>query len=330
MIHPNKFPRPLYGLLPVMMLACIIINPFNAPRLQAQETQKPAEAKAAVQLSPEQWKAVEGVFQSPQNNEMNVQFTAKEKVLVVKLLWNNNEISLTPESPLTFFSNDANEGRPLRISFIKDSTGAITRVSVVNNEIWKRVKDYKPVVKTEMQHTPAQLKPFEGLYLLQNTKDRFIQFSVKGNNLVLKQHWDGNEIPFVPESELDFYSKESPLFSLTFTKENDGTISQVLAFKRDRWFKVKKIQPAPDQLKVIEGKYQLKDDPDNYIQITAKGTNLVVKQLWDGKEIVLEPQTETYFYNNSESYPLRVIKDNSGMVTGVEVLGVDLFNKVKE
>jgi hypothetical protein len=62
----------------------------------------------------------------------------------------------------------------------------------------------------------------------------------------------------------------------------------------------------------------------------ARDNNLTIKQLWDNKEIVLEPQTETYFYNNDQSYPLQVIKDKEGKVTQVLVLGMDLFDKVKD
>ena len=179
-----------------------------------------------------------------------------------------------------------------------------------------------------MEHTPEQLKKFEGLYQMQNENPDFIQFTVKENTIVLKQLWDGNEIPFVPQSELDFFSKEAPLFTLTFTKDKDGRITQALAFKRDLWVKVKRIQPTQEQLKSLEGKYQFSDDKDNYIQLTSKDGHLIVKQLWDGKVIILEPQTATYFYNSAESYPLLVIKNSSGMVTQVRVLGNDLFNKV--
>ena len=79
---------------------------------------------------------------------------------------------------------------------------------------------------------------------------------------------------------------------------------------------------------MYEGKYQSKDDPDNLIQIIAKGNNIIVKQLWDGKETLIEPQTETYFYNDEKSYPLQFIKDKDGKVSQALVLGMDLFNKL--
>jgi len=313
-----------------MIATCFIINFFNPRLLQAQEVQKPAETKSAVHLNEKQWKEFEGIFQSSNNKEMYVQLSDGENMLVAKLLWNNNVMHLVPETELTFISKESEDEGPLHVRFTRDSAGIIANLSVGNNDVWNRVKDYKPVVKKEMQHTSEQLKPFEGLYQFSEDKNRFIQFSVKNNNLVLKQHWDGNEIPFVPESELGFFSKVAPLFSLMFTKDKDGTITQVLAFKKDLWDKVKKISPTNEQLKAIEGKYQFKDDKDNYIQIMARDNNLAVKQLWDNKEIVLEPQTETYFYNNDQSYPLQVIKDKEGKVIQVLVLGIDLFDKVKD
>lgn len=54
----------------------------------------------------------------------------------------------------------------------------------------------------------------------------------------------------------------------------------------------------------------------------------MVKQLWDNKEIILDPQTEIYFYNNEQSYPLQVMKDKGGKVIQVLVLGIDVFDKV--
>ena len=69
--------------------------------------------------------------------------------------------------------------------------------------------------------------------------------------------------------------------------------------------------------------------PDNYIQIMTKNTNLIVKQLWDGKEITVEPQTETYFYNEAQTFQLQIAKDKDGNVTQVGILGMDKFDNVK-
>src|SRR5208282_3469953 len=116
-----------------------------------------------------------------------------------------------------------------------------------------------------------------------------------------------------------FFSKEVPLFSLQFSKDSVGNIQKVVAFKRDVWIKVKRARPTLQDLKSLEGKYQSKDDPDNVIMLIVRGNNLVVKQLWDGKEIMMVPQTPTYFYNASQSYPLQVLKDTNGETNQVTV-----------
>jgi len=315
----------LYQFTLVLLLTtfnCFVIAPA-ASTVQAQTT-------TAAQLTPEQWKAVEGIFQNQRNKDMYVQFTAKENFLVAKLLWNNNELKLYPETELNFVSKEEVEGGLAHMNFTKDSTGTVMQATLNGNNVWIRAKDYKPIIKNEMVHTAAQLKPYEGLYQLQRDKERFIQFTEKENKLILKQHWDGTEIPFVPETETDFFSKQVPLFSLVFVKDDAGNITQALVNKRDKWDKVKKLIPTSSDLKALEGKYQFKDDPDNYIQLIAKKNTLVVKQLWDNKEMVLEPYTATYFFSNQQWYPLLVTKDSTGAVTQVLVLGMDVFVKVKE
>jgi hypothetical protein len=333
MIHEYKSDqiklRKSKFLSPIIIAICIVINPFTNHLLLAQEKQKPAETKTNIVLSEQERKAVEGIFQDPGNTDRNVQFRARENVLVAKLLWNNTEIPFIPESSLAYVSKDIVEDQFLHIVFKKDSSGAVNEVKMDKIGVWVRAKNYKPVVKKEMEHTPDQLKPFEGLYQLEDHDDRFVQFLVKGNELVLRQHWDGNEISFVPETPLDFFSKEAPLFSLSFSKDKDGNIAQALAFKKDLWIKTKKVSLTIEQLKPYEGKFQSKDDPDNLIQLSARNNQLIVKQLWDGKEITLEPQTETYFYNDAQSYPLQGIKDKDGNITQVWVLGIEEFNKVK-
>jgi hypothetical protein len=312
-----------------LITICFVVHPFVLTHLSAQDSLKTPEKTSPVALDEGQWRAVVGIFQNAQNKEMYVQFSEAEGVLRAKLLWNNNEIHLIPQTPLAFVSKESGEEGPIHVTFIKDSSGGVNQVNVANNGIWNRANNYTPVIKMEMAHTPEQLRRFEGLYQLHNENDRFIEFKVKDNKLILKQYWDGNEIYFVPESSLDFFSKEVPMFSLQFSQDSVGNIQKMVAFKRDIWYKLKRTQPTMQDLKSAEGKYQSKDDPDDVIQLIARGNNLVVKQLWDGKEIMVEPQTATYFYNGSQSFPLQIHKDINGATTQVTLLGVDVFNKMR-
>jgi hypothetical protein len=311
----------------LIMVACSGYGLFEATPTMAQVVRNDS---ATVHLSAEQLKPFEGFFQSPQNKDLVVQFSAVENGLFAQLLWNNSEIRLTPESAMGFVSKGAGENGPIHIVFRRDPTGVINQVDVANNGTWTRIKDYKPVVKKEMDHTPAQLMRFRGLYQLQGDNSRYLQFSVKDNNLVLKQLWDGNEISFLPESELSFFSKQIPQFSLDFSKDKDGIITQVVAFKRDVWIKTNKPALTPAILKTYEGKYLSQDDPDNEISITATDSNLVVRQLWDKKDRVLEPLTTIYFNNTDRSFPLVVVKDDQGNVIQVVLMTGNIFKKLPE
>src|SRR5579863_638534 len=93
-------------LYPIIMTIMIVINPFTSQFLLAQEKQKPAETKTNVVLNEQERKAVEGIFQDPGNTDRNIKFTARENVLVAKLLWNNAEIPFIPESSLAYVSKD--------------------------------------------------------------------------------------------------------------------------------------------------------------------------------------------------------------------------------
>ncbi len=184
-----------------------------------------------------------------------------------------------------------------------------------------------------------QLKAFEGYYQFQNDKDVFLQITVKGNNLTLKQLWDGQEIVFVQKSELEFFNEEKS-FPLKFSKDKDGTITQVLAFDRDLWNKVKDYKPVikkeikltPQQLKAFEGKYrfQFEKGEDSFLQITTAEDHLVLKQLWDNKEINFVPESELEFFCKDRNFPLKFIKDKNGNVIQMLVFNKDLWERVKE
>ncbi len=311
----------------IFLVACIGFGMFGGQPATAQGTKKDSLV-TTIRLSPEQLKACEGYYMSTENKDLVVRISAVENGLSAKLLWNNGELHLAPESELDFVAKEAGEGGTLHALFHRDSSGLVSQLDVTKNGTWKRVNDYKPVVKKEMEHTPAQLAPFQGLYQAREDNSRFLQFYVKDNNLVMKQMWDGTEIPFLPESELVFFTRSMTMFSLDFTKDKDGNITQVLAFKRDLWIRTKALALTPAILKTYEGRYRSKDDPDNEIRIIAKDSNLVIKQLWDGKETVVTPLTDTYFYNNAQSYPLQIVMGQDGKVSQVVLLMTNVFNLV--
>jgi hypothetical protein len=333
MRHSDKRPARCsrnQGSLPILIVLAffILLHPSS---LRAQESQQSTPAlQNGLKLSPERLKAFEGYFQSPDNKEMYLQFAAREEGFMVTLLWANRSFRLVPQSDSSFLSADLIEGRNIPVLFIKDRQGVFSRVRVINNETWTRVNNYKQMVRVEIPHTPGQLKTYEGLYSLHGANGRYIQFSEKDNHLVLLQIWDGREISFVPDTTDHFFCKDQALFTLKFNKDDKGGIRQVVAFGRDYWDKVDKAVYTLAQLKAFEGKYQLKDDKDDLIRITATDSSLVIRQLWDKKEIVVLPLAGTFFYNKGLVYSLYFRKDNNGAISEAYVLDTDLFEKIKE
>ena len=285
---------------------------------------------AQPRLSPEQLKAFEGYYRNPQNKEMVVHVMRQRDTLVAKPLWADLTIHLVPKGDLVFHTIEDVERGPIDITFSRDSTGAIGALDLGNGAKWNRDAAYKPVVKKEMEHTPAQLKPYEGVYRLDREGERFLQFFVKDNNLILKQVWDGTEIAFHPENVEDFYTEKMPIFSLRFTKDQMGNVTQVLAFGRDLWVKTKQPDLSAAALGAATGKYQSKDDPDNQVAISVRGKDLVVKQLWDGQEIALQALTDTYFYNPAKAYKLQLHKDDNGRVNEVVLLETTVFVRMPQ
>lgn len=308
-------------------ILALLLLALNTNSIYAQEGNT---SKTVIELSPEKINAFVGYFRNPDNKEMVVQFIPGDNhTLKALLMWNNKSVKLYPSSETEFFSK---EGESVNLQFIKGGDGSISQLIINgdNNHKWERAKDYKPVVHTEMTHTPAQLKAFEGVYTYHNENTSFVEFKEKDNKLILKELWDAQETPFVPETELDFFNPQQPMTTVTFTKDSTGAISKMLAFKRDTWVKVPTPQVTVDQLRGFTGKFRGKDDPDNVILISIKGNGLVVKQMWDKKEILISPKSAVYFYNNEESFPVLFMKEKDGSVYRVRVLDGIEFERMKD
>jgi len=323
------FRSGLAAFAPALAALLIVLAAFSWFPAAAQDREPAQDTNKAIQLPPGRLKAFEGYFQFSQSKDQVIQVKMVRDTLVARLLWNGVEIHIVPESDSDFHNVEPVEGRTIPIMFRQNIKGIYSSMYLFDlQRAWNRINDYKPLVRAEIAHTPQQLKIFEGIYRGQDNRS-FIGISEKENRLVLHQFWDGNDIEFVPDSALHFFNKQQLLFTLQFIKEPDDSISGMVAFGRDVWKKEKHLSLTPDQVKVFEGKYQLKEDPDNIIQVTASGMNLVVRQMWDGKETVVSPVTNFLFYNKDKAYPVTFRKDDSGAVTGVVILGNDYFEKLK-
>ena len=189
-----------------------------------------------------------------------------------------------------------------------------------------------------LSYSIAQLKEFEGYYQLDKEKDRYLQILVKDNKLVLKQLWDQREIPFEQKSALNFYNDQLS-FPLTFLKKDaNGEITQVLAFERDTWIKVKNYKPvvkkeitlSPEKMKAFAGKYKMTDDgQDRFLQFTVAGNSLEVKELWSGNLFTIVPESDLVFFAKNGFYPVQFSKDKDGNITQALIFNRDTWLKVK-
>ena len=315
------------------MAACIGLGLLSALTscfpAAAQDREPAQDTNKAIQLLPGQLKAFEGYFQFSQSKDQVIQFKIVRDTLVARLLWNGMVLHILPESDSVFHNVEPVEGRTIPLKFRRNSEGIYASMLLFDQQSpWVRIKDYKPLVRTEIAHTPAQLKIFEGIYGDPGNQS-FIGISEKENKLVLHQFWDGNDIEFVPDSALHFFNKQQLRFTLQFVKGPDDSIARMVAFGRDIWNKEKHLSLTPEQIRLFEGKYRFKDDPDDILQMTASGMNLVVRQMWDGKETIVSPRTDIFFYNEKQAYLVTFKKDDSGAVTGALILGNDYFEKMK-
>ncbi|HEY4207355.1 MAG TPA: hypothetical protein VGM31_11110, partial [Puia sp.] len=84
---------------------------------------------------------------------------------------------------------------------------------------------------------------------------------------------------------------------------------------------------SPQNLKAFEGYYKM---DDAYIHIATAGNGLVLKQMWDNREISFSPKTGLEFTNDDQNFPLKFTKAPDGTITQVLAFDRDLWIKTKE
>ncbi|HEY4325837.1 MAG TPA: M56 family metallopeptidase [Mucilaginibacter sp.] len=281
-------------------------------------------------LNTQQLKALEGLYQSEANKAVYVQIIAKQNTLIAKQLWDGREITMSAQSDVSFF---VHLGYLRTVKFTKNDEGIATKFSALNKENWNKVDSYQP--PAEIKLTAQDLKKFAGYYEFKDRKGQFLQIIATGNGLVLKQLWDNIEIDFTVTSPLEFLAKENPLFTLRFTADDAGRITQVLAFGKDVWVRNDNYHPpveiklAAQDLKKLEGKYEFRDEKGQFLQISATSSGLVLKQLWDDQQIDFVATSPLEFLAKENSrFTLQFTADNAGRITQVLAFGKDIWDKV--
>ena len=330
MMNKKKSPiRNLYKytlVLPLLAGSYFIVNPLKArstPLISPQQAPLPAR---------QDLKVFEGYYQSEVNKDSHIQIRASGDQLILKQLWDEREVVFNQQSPLEFSNLD----KKFPLKFFKNDQGAVVQVLAFNRDHWNKVTNYAPPKYIHLQ--PEALKPFEGYY--QNKRDdgkmMYLQIESITDGLLLRQGWDGREIKFSPKSSTEFLGRNGT-FSLAFTKDDNGNVTQMLALHRDLWKKMqdpsaavikKEIKLEPAQLKALEGEYQMQDG--NKISIKAESEGLVLKQLWDNEAIYLVPFSSTGFFSKERGMALVFKTDKNGVPTEFKVGERDRWTKIKE
>jgi hypothetical protein len=212
----------------VLLLALAVCTLFfNPGKLSAQVT----AADTSVRLKP-----FVGKYQFTNNNMVFLQIMLQEGHLVLKQLWDKQEIPFRQTSDLEFY----NDEHKFPLKFTKNSTGQITQVLAFNKDLWNRVADdYAPPMKKIIQLTGGQLKAFDGKYELKGgdgDADDIAEVTDSAGHLVIKHENDVTNLFAV--ADLEFVTEDQS-FHVVFTKAQDGSVTQALVNDKDVWLKAK-------------------------------------------------------------------------------------------
>jgi len=185
------------------------------------------------------------------------------------------------------------------------------------------------------------LTAFEGIYQDHDAPTAYFKVTVVKNTLVANRLDFKQQYVLNRTSELAFESTDpenSKKIIITFSKNGAGAISKALVDDRTPWIKVNAYKPVdqiklpPGMLTKFEGKYQLEAKPGTFLTISVNGNGLMLKQLWDGKEIgPFVPTTPRLdFLYMKDALPLRFVRDNNGNVVKMNAFNRDVWDKVKE
>ncbi len=244
-----------------------------------------------------------------------------------------------------FQHGGANEGfRAVYVADFEKGNGVAIMVNSENNKILNELLltvanayRWDGYADSGVKLSDEQLESFEGYYQAAFNSDLYLEFRVKDNKLMLRQLWDGMEVFFEAQSELEFLNKEMS-FPLKFSRNTKGQVAEVLAFNKDVWkrddtFSPKVRKPvalSAEQLQAFAGKFQLTRDKNIEAQIVARDGELNIRQLWDGKEMVFVPENEFDFFQKDNPYrTIRFIKGNNGRIDELVAFGREVLKRVE-
>lgn len=300
--------------LPLVVAVYFVIHPY-AKALPLTEQQQ-------VQL-----KAFEGKYKmSFQNDVVYLQITAKGNELVLKQLWDDQEITFKQESELNFFNSAQN----FPIKFIKGPKGDITQMLAFNKDLWTK-EGGQPQKETAL--SKQQLDAFTGYYQYQQPKEGYVQCVVRGNTLVGIQLWTKKEFVFTALSESEFISREG--ITAKFTKNKAGVVTEVLVsnsevlkkVKEPKEIEKKEAKLTQQQLDSMVGYYHMRENKDLVMQVSHSGNDIRVKQLWDNAEQIFMPISDVEIFSKGAMLTIMFTKGTNGQITQLQATKGKIWDK---
>jgi beta-lactamase regulating signal transducer with metallopeptidase domain len=284
-------------------------------------------------------------------NRLNLEYIADQEVLNTGVDKKQYQLSILQNSinpntyPLTnLFSSSKIK---LRIKMINQSktTGKLYKYLFVLPLVLISYLLVNPVTASSAglkipaaDETP--ITAFEGIYQDHDAPTAYFKVTAVNNTLVAKRLDYKQQYVLSRTADLTFETADaqsSKKMMITFSKNAAGAISEARVGDHTPWIKVDAYKPIdqvklpPRMLKSFEGKYQFEAKPEAFLTITSNGTGLVLKQLWDGKEIsTFVPTSRLDFLYLKDAMPLRFVKDDKGNVVKMYAFGRDAWDKVKE
>ena len=286
-----------------------------------------AKALPLTELQQVQLKAFEGKYKMPfQNDVVYLQITAKGNELVLKQLWDDQEITFKQESELEFYNSAQN----FPIKFIKGAQGNITQMLAFNKDLWTK-EGAQP--QKEITLSKQQLDAFTGYYQYQQPKEGYVLCVVRGNNLIGIQLWTKKEFVFTALSESEFISKEG--ITAKFTKDKAGVVTEVLVsnsevlkkVKEPKEIEKKEAKLTQQQLDGMTGYYHMRDNRDLVMQVSHNGHDIRVKQLWDNKEQIFMPISDVEIFSKGAMLTFKFTKGTNGQIKQLQAVQGKIWDK---
>jgi CubicO group peptidase (beta-lactamase class C family) len=155
------------------------------------------------------------------NGGLVMHVTTEDGRLFVQLT-GQPKFELFAESEATFYLKVV----PAKVNFERDPDGSVNRLILHQNgtHTWTRIKDYKPVVRTEVPVDAKILEQYVGRYELAPG----IAFDVKLHDGRLRVQLTGQpRFPVFAESETRFFYKVVEA-QLTFNKDDSGKVTSLI------------------------------------------------------------------------------------------------------